>query len=348
MRSFGSDNNSGIHPQILDAISLVNQDHAIGYGDDECTEQAEKILREIFGNDIQPYFVFNGTGCNVIALQALTKSYHSIICAATAHINGDECGAPSKFTACVMKPITTIDGKLTPDLIHNELHGFGEQHHSQTKVVYISQTTEMGTIYTQEEIKAICDYAHSYNIYVHLDGSRLANACARLGLGLRELSRDCGVDILSLGGTKNGMMMGETVISFRPELNQDLLFIRKQSAQLYSKMRYISAQYIAYFQNGLWLENARHANEMAAYLANQLSVFPQIRFTQKVESNALFLTMPKDVIQKMLEKYFFYFWNEDNNEIRLVCSWDTTKEDIDAFISHLKVLLLHPETVKNN
>jgi threonine aldolase len=176
-----------------------------------------------------------------------------------------------------------------------------------------------------------------------MDGSRLANAVAKLGIGLRELSRDCGVDILSLGGTKNGMMIGEAVIAFHPELNEDLLFIRKQSAQLYSKMRYLSAQYISYFQNGLWLSNALHSNAMARYLADQLQAFPEIQFTQKVEANALFLIMPKEVIRKMQEKYFFYTWDEGRNEIRLVCSWDTTKEDVDAFISHLKVLLLQSE-----
>ncbi|MDR3339382.1 MAG: low specificity L-threonine aldolase [Candidatus Symbiothrix sp.] len=339
MSSFASDNNSGVHPLLLDALIQANQGYAVGYGDDEYTYKAEKIIRAVFGEDVQPHFVFNGTGANVIALQGLTRSFQCIICASTAHIYGDECGAPTKFTSAVMKPIDTPDGKLTPELIQNELQGIGEQHHSQPKVVYLSQSTEMGTLYTQEELKDICNFSHANHLYVHMDGSRLANACAKTGLGMRELSRDCGVDILSLGGTKNGMMIGEAVIAFHPELNENIRFIRKQSAQLYSKMRYLSAQYIAYFEKGLWLENARNANEMATYLAERLQSFPEIQLTQKVEANALFLIMPKNAILKMLEKYFFYFWNESSNEIRLVCSWDTTKKDIDAFINHLKTVL---------
>jgi threonine aldolase len=198
----------------------------------------------------------------------------------------------------------------------------------------------MGSVYTVDELKALCDFAHSYNMYVHMDGSRLANACARLGTGLRELSRDCGVDIISLGGTKNGMMMGEAVIAFRPDWNKQLIFYRKQSAQLYSKMRYLSAQFIAYFQDGLWLQNAAHANAMAEYLAGQIRNFPGVHFTRKVEVNSLFLILPQEVIRKLLENYFFYMWDESANEIRLVCSWDTTPSDVDAFVDYLKTILI--------
>ncbi|MCL1933162.1 MAG: low specificity L-threonine aldolase [Candidatus Azobacteroides sp.] len=344
MKSFASDNNSGIHPQIIQAIIDVNQGHAVGYGDDERTGEADLIFRKIFGEDVRPYYVFNGTGANVVALQALTRSYQSIICATTAHINSDECGAPVKATGAVLKPVSTPDGKLTPELIAGELHELGVQHHSQPQVIYISQSTEMGTVYTVEEVKAICDFAHSRNLYVHMDGSRLANACAHLGVGLRELSRDCGVDILSFGGTKNGMMLGEAVIAFRPDRNESLMYYRKQSAQLYSKMRYLSAQYIAYFHNDLWLQNAAHANAMAKYLADRIRNLPGVRFTQKVESNSLFLILPQPVIQKMLENYFFYIWNESANEIRLVCSWDTTPADADAFFERLKTILLQSST----
>jgi threonine aldolase len=340
MKSFASDNNSGVHPRIMEALMTANQGHQRGYGDDDYTYKAEEVMRTIFGDDAKPYFVFNGTGSNVIALQALTRPFHSIICASTAHIYCDECGAPSKFTSCVLQPVKTPNGKLTPELIATQLHGIGEQHHTQPRVVYISQSTELGTVYSPEEIKAICDFAHAHNLFVHMDGSRLANACAKLGLGMRELSRDCGVDILSLGGTKNGMMLGETVISFHPEWNDDLLFIRKNAAQLYSKMRYISAQYVAYFQNDLWLTNARHSNAMAKYMASQLQNLPGIRLTQKVDANALFFIIPGKLIPPMQESYFFYIWNEKTDEIRLVCSWDTVKEDVDAFISHLKALLL--------
>jgi threonine aldolase len=340
MKSFASDNNSGVHPQIIQAIIDANQGHAVGYGDDEWTKKADKVFRQQFGEDVQPYYVFNGTGSNMTALQAVTRSYQSIICATTAHIFSDECGAPAKATGAVLKPVSTPDGKLTPELIAQELNGLGVQHHSQPQVIYISQSTEMGTIYTAEEVKALCNFAHTHHLYVHMDGSRLANACARLGTGLRELSRDCGVDILSFGGTKNGMMMGEAVIAFHPEWNDCLLYYRKQSAQLYSKMRYLSAQYLAYFQNDLWLQNAQHSNAMAEYLANQIKNLPGVKFTQKVESNSLFLILPQDAIQKMLEKYFFYLWDENANEIRLVCSWDTTQPDVDDFVKCLKTILL--------
>ncbi|MDR0796095.1 MAG: low specificity L-threonine aldolase [Tannerella sp.] len=340
MKSFASDNNSGVHPRIIQAIIDANQGHALGYGDDNWTEEADVVFRKIFGEDVQPYYVFNGTGSNVVALQALTRSYESIICTATAHIYSDECNAPGKATAAVLKAVATPDGKLTPELIAKELHGLGIQHHSQPRVVYISQSTEMGTVYTVEEVKAICDFAHTHDMYVHMDGSRLANACARLSIGLRELSRDCGVDILSLGGTKNGMMIGEAVVAFRQEWNQSLMFYRKQSAQLYSKMRYLSSQYIAYFQEDLWLKNATHANAMAQYLAGKIQNLPGVRFTQKVEANSLFLILPKKAAQKLMENYFFYFWDEDAGEARLVCSWDTTQSDVDDFVECLKKVLL--------
>ncbi len=333
MKSFASDNNSGVHPVVMDAIRKANEGHTIGYGADEWTVRAEECFKEIFGSDVLPFFVFNGTGSNMVALQACTRPFHSIITADTGHINIDECGAPSKFTSCMVKEIATSDGKLTPELIRPYLHGFGDQHHSQPKVIYLSQSTEMGTIYTPEELSEICSLAHEYGMYVHLDGSRLANACASLGTGMRELSRDCGVDILSLGGTKNGMMMGEAVLAFRPELAGNLKFFRKQSAQLFSKMRFISAQYLAYFENDLWLKNATHANRMAGILKDKLSVFPEIRFTQKAEANALFLIMPPKVAEAVRRHYFFYTWDEVTGEVRLVCSWDTTEEDIEQFIS---------------
>jgi len=339
-KSFASDNNSGVHPRILQAIIDANQDHAVGYGEDEWTGKADAVFRRLFGEDVQPYYVFNGTGSNTVALQALTRSFQSIICAATAHIYTDECGAAAKATGAVLKPVVTPDGKLTPELIARELHGIGVQHHSQPQVVSIAQSTEMGTVYTVAELTALCDFAHAHNLYVHIDGSRLANACARLGVGMRELSRDCGVDILSLGGTKNGMMLGEAVVSFRPEWNENLMYFRKQSAQLYSKMRYLSAQYLAYFQDDLWLQNAQYSNAMAEYLAGQIRNLQGVRFTQKVEANSLFLILPQEAIRKMLEHYFFYMWDENTSEIRLVCSWDITQADADAFVERLKTILM--------
>lgn len=327
MRSFASDNNSGVHPRVMDAIIKANDNHAVGYGDDPWTAAATSKIQEVFGKDASPFFVFNGTGANSVALQAITRPFNSILCAETAHINVDECGAPARMTGCAIVPIPTADGKLTPELIRPHLRNFGVCHHSQPKAVYISQVSELGTIYTVEEVKAIADLLHSYDMYLHMDGARLANACERLGCSMRQLTVEAGVDILSFGGTKNGMMMGEAVISFRPEISENLQYYRKQSAQLASKLRYLSAQFIPYL-DGLWLENARKANAAATRLAEALKRYPEIRFTQKIESNQLFFTIPAEPLKKLQEKYFFYMWNEAINEARLVTSWDTSDEDI--------------------
>lgn len=335
MRSFASDNNSGVHPLVMEALHQANTNHAVGYGDDKWTKEATLKIKEAFGSDCEPVFVFNGTGSNIIALQLMTRPYHSILCAETAHIYVDECGGPVKSTGCQIRPIVTNDGKLTPELIQPYLHGFGDQHHSQPGVIYLSQCTELGTIYTADELKAITGLAHRYGMQVHMDGARIANACAALNLSMRELTVDCGIDILSFGGTKNGLMMGECVVIFNQDLKKEALFVRKQSAQLASKMRYLSCQFTVYLTDELWLKNATHANVMAHKLYEALKDFPGVRFTQKVESNQLFLTMPRPVIDQLLRSYFFYFWNEAENEIRLVTSFDTTEEDINAFIQEL-------------
>ena len=336
MRSFASDNNSGVHPAIMEALTRANQDHALGYGDDSWTKEAVRKIKEIFVADCEPLFVFNGTGSNVIALQLLTRPYNSIICAETAHVYVDECGSPVKMTGCQIRPVATPDGKLTPQLIAPYLHGFGDQHHSQPGAVYLSECTELGTIYTPEELRAITALAHQHEMRVHMDGARIANACAALGLSLKALTVDCGIDVLSFGGTKNGLMMGECVIVFDDSLKVEARFVRKQSAQLASKMRYLSCQFTAYLTEELWLKNATHANAMAKRLYDALKQIPGVRFTQKVESNQLFLTMPRAEIDRMLQSYFFYFWNEEADEIRLVTSFDTTEEDIDTFIRILK------------
>lgn len=328
MRSFASDNNSGVHPRIMDAIIKANDNHAVGYGEDPWTAAAEAKIKEVFGNTASPFIVFNGTGANSVALQAVTRSFNSILCASTAHINVDECGAPARMTGCAFVAIPTPDGKLTPELIRPHLHNFGVCHHSQPKAVYISQVSELGTIYTIDEVRAIADLLHEHDMYLHMDGARLANACAYLNCSMKAVTVDAGVDILSFGGTKNGMMMGESVVSFRPEISANLQYFRKQSAQLASKLRYLSAQFIPYLENNLWLENAKKANEAALRLASVLKKYPQIHFTQKIESNQLFFTIPSEQLKKLQEKYFFYMWNEDINEARLVTSWDTTDADI--------------------
>lgn len=338
MRSFASDNNSGVHPLVMEAIMKANEDHAVGYGADPWTEKAEKKLKEVFGDEADAFLVFNGTGANAVALQAVTRSFNSIICAETAHIFVDECGAPARMTGASVVPVSTGDGKLTVEEISRRLTNFGVCHHPQPKAVYISQVSELGTVYTLDEIRAIADLLHAHGLYLHMDGARLANACAYLNCDMRTMTAGAGVDILSFGGTKNGMMIGEAVVSFRPELSDCLQYYRKQSAQLASKMRYLGAQFIPYLTDGLWLENATKANLAASKLLSILQAYPEIKFTQKPETNQLFFTAPADVAKKLREKYYFYFWNEANCEIRLVTSWDTTGEDIAGFEQNLRAI----------
>ncbi|HHT34976.1 MAG: beta-eliminating lyase-related protein [Proteiniphilum sp.] len=339
MRSFGSDNNSGVHPCIMEALTAANSDHAIAYGDDPWTAEAAAVVRELLGEEaIEPFFLFNGTGANVVALQACTLPFHSILCAATAHIAVDECGAPVKLTGASLKEIDTPDGKLTPELVRPHLHGFGFEHHSQPRVIAISQTTELGTAYTTDEVRALADLAHAHGMILFVDGTRIANACAQLNVSLREMTIDCGVDLFTLGGTKNGLMFGEVLVPLREELAQHIRYYRKQTTQLYSKMRYIAAQFIPYLREGLWLENARRSNAAAQMLYDEMRGVKGLEITQKVESNAIFFILPKSITDRLRERYFFYDWDESRNEMRLVCSWDTTEEDIRQFCDYLKQL----------
>ena len=339
MRSFASDNNSGVHPTILQALLQANTDHAVGYGDDKWTQAAQATFKQAFGEQAETFLVFNGTGANSVALQAITRPYHAIITTKTAHIFVDECGAPAKMSGCTLFPVETPDGKLTVEHIKPFLGYKGSCHHPQPKVVYISQTTELGTIYTLDELRTLSTFLHENDMFLHMDGARLANACAQLGCTFKEATVDVGVDLLSFGGTKNGMMLGEAVVCFLPNISQEIAYIRKQSAQLSSKMRYLSAQYIPYFENELWRENATKANHMAARLKEALSHYPSVCFTQKVESNQLFFSLPRKAIDRLLEKHFFYIWNAQNNEIRLVTSWDTTEQDIAQMIESFEEVL---------
>jgi threonine aldolase len=338
-RGFASDNNSGIHPEILSAIAVANQGHAVGYGGDELSEKARRRFKQEFGEKTEIFFAFNGTGANVLGLSSLTRSFNSIICADTAHIQVDECGAPEKFTGCKLLPVETIKGKITPDGIRKYLHGFDFEHHSQPQVISISQVTELGTVYTPEEIKAITTLAHQYGLLVHMDGARLANAAVALGLPFRAFTVDAGVDALSFGGTKNGMMMGEAVLFFNPELAAKTKYIRKQSMQLYSKMRFISAQFLAYFENELWKRNATHSNNMARLLEAEVKKIPAIRLTQEVEANGVFAIVPAEIIPKLQEEYFFYMWDESRSEVRWMTSFDTSEDDIYNFVALIKSLV---------
>lgn len=338
MRSFASDNNSGVHPLVMQVLTDANNNHAIGYGDDKWTRQATELVKQQFERQCEALFVFNGTGSNTMALQLMTRPYHIIFSAETGHIAVDECGAPGKGTGCFIKTIPTNDGKLTPQLLEPYMINFGVEHHSQPGAIYISQCTEMGTIYTPDEVKALCDFAHSHGLLVHMDGARIANAAVALGTSIDAISGACGVDTLTLGGTKNGLMGAECVVIFNHNLVGEARFIRKQTCQLASKMRYISAQFVAYFTNNLWIECATHANKMAQKLHTELSQIQDITFTQPVESNQLFLTMPLEKSRKLHDKYYFYYWNEAIGEMRLVTSWDTTEEDVTGLIDYLKSL----------
>lgn len=339
MRSFASDNNSGISPEIIEAIVSANTDHAVGYGDDEWSRQAAGIIDKAFGGGTKVLFTFNGTGSNCVALELCTQPFGMILCADTAHIVIDECGAPGKMTGAAIKAIHTHDGKLTPQLLKPYLTGFGEQHHSQPQTIYISQPTELGTLYTTDELKAITTLAHSHGMKVHMDGARLANACAALNAGLDELTTRCGIDVVSFGGTKNGLMIGECVVVINKSLVPNAMYIRKQSAQLASKQRFIACQFTAYLKNNLWLKNARHANAAAAELRAQLEKLPGVHFTQPTQSNQLFLTLPRHAAQKLAKRQVFFVWNEETTEIRFVTSFDTTEQDIRTLVADVKEAL---------
>ena len=339
-RGFASDNNSGVHPDILNAILRANAGHTIAYGDDPYTRSAVDLFRASFGGDIEVFFVYNGTAANVLGLTSAIRSFNAIICAETAHINVDECAAPEKFCGGKLLAIPTEDGKLRKADIQKHLHGFGFEHHAQPKVISITQPTELGTLYTPAEISDIVGLARQYDLVVHMDGARLANAAVALDLDFKSFTRDLGIDVLSFGGTKNGMMFGEAVVFFNPALSRHFKYIRKQGMQLHSKMRYISAQFMAYLSNGLWRDNARHANEMAALLKRGIDDIPAVRLTQKVETNGIFAIIPGNCIQDLQKEFFFYIWNEAASEVRWMTSFDTQVADIDAFVHLLKEKLV--------
>jgi threonine aldolase len=331
VRSFASDNNAGIHPEVLKAIAAANQGHVVGYGDDAFTESAIGKFKKHFGSDIEVFMVFNGTAANCLSLKALTDSYQAVICTAAAHIYTDECGAPEKFTGCKLIPIPTTDGKLTVDEVSHAYHGIGDQHHVQPRVISITQATEMGTVYQPGEIKALAKFAHDRDMFLHMDGARIANAAASLGLTLKQITRDCGVDVLSFGGTKNGVMGAEAVVFFDRKLCRDFLYLRKQGMQLASKMRFISAQLETLLSHDLWLKSAQHSNRMAKLLEKEVRKIPLIKIVYKVEANGVFAQIPRAAIAKLQKRYFFYVWNEEESVVRWMCSFDTTEEDVTQF-----------------
>lgn len=333
LRSFASDNNAGVHPEIIEAITRVNRGHVPAYGNDPYTQSAIRKFEEHFGPDIAVFFTFNGTGANVLSLQALTRSFHSVLCSDYAHIYTDECGAPEKLTGCKLIPLPHENGKITVKAVHHAYHGIGDEHHAQPRVISITQATEMGTVYQPEEISALARFAHEHEMFLHVDGARIANAAVSLGQTLRQATRDLGIDILSFGGTKNGMLGGEAVVFFHPEQAENFLYLRKQSMQLASKMRFVAAQFEAMLTNDLWRRSAEHANRMASVLAKELNRIPGVRIVWKVEANGVFAQIPHHAIEKIKQQYFFYTWIEEESIVRWMCSFDTTEEDIRKFVA---------------
>jgi threonine aldolase len=331
-RSFASDNNAGVHPQVLKAITAANHGHVVGYGDDPYTSSAIAKFKEHFGRDVDVFFVFNGTAANVLSLSALAHSYEAVICTEAAHIHNDECAAPEKFVGSKLIPLVAPDGKLTVELVNSAYHGVGDQHHVQPKVISVTQATEMGTVYQPEELKALTRFAHEHKMFVHMDGARLANAAVSLGQTLRQATRDLGIDALSFGGTKNGLMGGEAVVFFNRSLAENFQFVRKQGMQLASKMRFIAAQFEALLSNDLWRKSAQHANRMAKFLEREIRRIPQVEIVYPVEANGVFARVPRRSIRKLQQRYFFYVWNEEQSVVRWMCSFDTTEEDIRSFV----------------
>jgi threonine aldolase len=331
-RSFASDNNAGVHPAILAALAAVNEGHAPGYGDDEHTHRAEAAFRALLGPDARVFFAFNGTGANVVALAAALRPYQAVICPAGAHLAVDECGAFERFAGGKLIDVPVVNGKLTPDDVERNLHGIGDQHHVQPAAISISQSTEVGTVYTIEELRALGAVARKHDLLFHLDGARIANAIAALGVDARTMLLETAVDVCTFGGTKNGMMFGEAIVFPKDHPAVDsLLFTRKQGMQLASKMRYVAAQFEALLRDGLWLKNAAHANEMAKLLAARLRDLDAIELAYPVEANGVFPVLPRHAVEPLMSVSRFYMWDEERSVARWMTSWDTTVEDVHDF-----------------
>lgn len=336
MRSFASDNASGVHPTVMDALVGANADHALAYGSDPWTERAVERFRTLFGAPVDVYFVWGGTGANVVGLQALLRPWEAVVCGEQAHITVDECGAPEHFTGSKLLPYPTPNGKLTPEQVTHSRAGSGDEHHVQAAVVSVTQSTECGTVYAIDELTAVCETAHAHGMTVHLDGARIANAVVALGCDLRAITIDAGVDVMSFGGTKNGMMYGEAVVFLTPEHGDNAKFIRKQATQLPSKMRFVAAQFDALLADDLWLSNAAHANAMAERLVAAVRDIPGVVLTREPEVNSVFATLPEAAIPRLQERSFFWMWDEAAHEVRWMTAFDTTDADIDAFAGLLR------------
>ncbi len=338
-RGFASDNYSGVHPEVLSALAEANGGHQIAYGGDDYTQHLQEVFRQHFGDQAEVFPVFNGTGANVTGLTAMMPRWGAVVTSKTAHIHADENGAPERVSGLKLLTVETPDGKLTPELIDREAWGWGDEHRAQPLTVSLTQTTELGTLYSIEELTAIADHAHAKGMTVHMDGARIANAAAALGTGFREFTTDVGIDVLSFGGTKNGMLYGEAVVALNPDAAPGLLYLRKLNMQLASKMRFLSAQFLALLEGDLWLRSASHANAMAAHLRRSLEdriedgSIAGLSFSQATQSNAVFASLPPGVADRLRKSFKFYDWDQSTGEVRWMCSFDTTETDVDAFVT---------------
>jgi threonine aldolase len=337
LRGFASDNNATVHPSVMENMHRVNQGHLVGYGHDEYTRQVASMIADYLGAKAV-HFLYLGTAANVLCIQHCLRSYEAVICPSGAHIDVDECGAPEHFSGNKLLVINKENGKINPDDLVPYLAYKDLDYKVQPKLVSISNPNELGLVYSPHELQAISDFCKANDWYLHVDGARISNACAYLGISIKAITADVGVDILSLGGTKNGLMGAEAVVIFNPNLAKDFIFTQKQGMQLASKMRYIAAQFEAYFTDELWLKNARHANRLAQALGKALEKYPQAELKHPVESNAVFVQLPQQWIEKLLAHFFFYVWDEDRNIVRWVCSWDSEEEDVKRLISLLDQL----------
>lgn len=340
MRGFGSDNHAGIHPQIMEAIVKANVDHAASYGTDQLSEQCRQVFKNKFGSQTEIFFVFNGTAANVLALKSMMKSFESCLATEMSHLNVDECGAPEFFAGKII-PVHSINGKLTVSELEKHIIRLGDQHFAQPRVLSLTQPTEVGTVYSLEELKILVSWAKKNKLFIHMDGARLTNAITTLKCGYKEMTTDLGIDVVSFGGTKNGLMFGEAVVFLNPQCAQDFKFYRKQAAQLPSKTRFMATQFLAYFNDQLAEKIASHSCDMAMYLKSEIEKLnsSSLKISYPVQSNAVFVQIPQKMIKTLRSKFFFYVWNEENFECRLMTSWDSQKSDIDQFILALKTEL---------
>ena len=335
VKGFASDNNAGAHPEVLAALAEASDGHATAYGEDAWTARAEELLRAHFGHRSVSYLVFNGSAANVLCLRALCRPWQSVVCAAQAHVNVDEGGAPESLAGVKLQAVQTHDAKLTPEHVEWQLGRLGDQHAVQPRVVSVTQSTELGTRYEPHELRALAHFAHQRGLLLHVDGARLANAAAGLDVSLREITTDAGVDAVSFGATKNGVLMGEAVVFCDPAHAEGFLFLRKQTLQLASKGRFLAAQFVALLEGDLWRRSAAHANAMAARLADALLAVPGVRLTQPVQANGVFAILPPGAAERLRRDWCFYTWDESTGEVRLMCSWDTTPEEVDSFAADL-------------